>query len=218
MKILEFIYKEKSISFDSVSDEIVMVNATEMSKAFEKRIDNFLRLDSTNEFIEALIESINEEKEFPPFGVNSGTNNEVEFPPNGVNSDTKKEVEFPHIRVNSKLITKDDILQTRGKNGTWMHRILALEFAGWLDTKFKVWVWKTIDKILLGHYREVKAAVYEKMKAENDRDEMKKRLLKDNPEFADFLVLEGKISESEAKRQKAIKASMAQFKLEFQNS
>jgi len=218
MKILEFIYNEKSISFDSVSDEIVMVNATEMAKAFEKRIDHFLKAEKTQEFIEALIETLNEEKEFPLFGVNSGTKNEVEFPPNGVNSDVKNEVEFPHIRVNSKLITKDDILQTRGKNGTWMHRILALEFAGWLDTKFKVWVWKTIDKILLGHYREVKAAVYEKMQAENARDEMKKRLLKDNPEFVQFLQLEGKITESEVKRQKAIKASMAQFKMEFQNS
>ena len=200
MKILEFIYNEKTISFDPVSGENVMVNATEMAKAFGKRIDVFLKAEKTQEFIDALVETLNE---FSPNGGNSGTKNEAEFPPNG---------------VNSKLINKEDILQTRGQNGTWMHRILALEFAGWLDTKFKIWVWKTIDKILLGHFREVKVAVYEKMKAERARDEMRKRLIKENPEFIEFLQLEGKISESEAKRQKALKASMAQFKLEFQNS
>lgn len=215
MKILEFIYNEKTISFDPLNGENVMVNATEMAKAFGKRIDNFLRLDSTNDFIESLIESLNE---FPPNGVNSGEKNEVEFSQNGVNSDVKNDGKFTHIRGNSKPINKEDILQTRGQNGTWMHRILALEFAGWLDTKFKIWVWRTIDKILLGHYRDVKIAVYEKMKAERARDEMREKLIKENPEFLEFLQLEGKISESEAKRQKALRASMAQFKLEFQNS
>jgi hypothetical protein len=114
--------------------------------------------------------------------------------------------------------SKDEIIKTNKKGGTWMHRILALKFAAWLDPKFEVWVWLTIDKILLGHYREVKVAVYEKMKAERARDEMREKLIKENPEFIQFLQLEGKISESEAKRRKALNASMAQFKLEFQNS
>lgn len=180
MKILEFIYNEKSISFDPVSDENVMVNATEMAKIFGKDVFQFTRIDDTKKFISSCLKP-----------QNCGLLN---------------------------IKTEEDLIISKQKSGTWMHRILALKFAAWLDPDFEIWVWLTIDKILLGHYREVKAAVYEKMQAENARDEMKKRLLKDNPEFADFLVLEGKITESEAKRQKAIKASIAQFKLEFQNS
>lgn len=201
MNILEFIYNEKTISFDPTGDDNVMVNATEMAKAFDKRIDNYLRLDGTEEFINALIESMNEDREFTP---------------NGGDSSLKNEVEFPHIRVNSTPITRDHIIQTRGQNGTWMHRILALEFAGWLNARFKVWVWKQVDKIILGHYREVKAAVYEKLDAERAVESKRLQLLKDNPAFVEFLELEGKLSESEKKRQKALKASMDQIKLEFQ--
>lgn len=201
MNILEFIYNEKTISFDSIGDDNVLVNATEMAKAFDKRIDNYLRLDGTEEFINALIESMNEDREFTP---NEG------------DSSLKNEAEFPHIRVNSSPITRDNIIQTRGQNGTWMHRILALEFAGWLDARFKVWVWKQIDKIILGHYREVKVAVYEKLEAEKAVESKRAQLLKENPSFVEFLELEGKLSESERKRQKALKASMDQIKLEFQ--
>lgn len=202
MKILEFIYNEKSISFDPTGNDNVMVNATEMAKAFGKRIDVFLKAEKTQEYIDALLELLNGN----------------EFTPNGGNSGEKSEGEFPHIRGNSKPITKDDILQTRGQNGTWMHRFLALEFAGWMDAQFKVWVWKTIDMILLGHYREVKAAMYERLEAEKAFDFKRKQLLNENPEFLEFLELEGKITTAEKKRQKAIKASMAQFKMDFQNS
>ena len=200
MDILEFIYDEKTISFDPTGDDNVLVNATEMAKAFDKRIDNFLRLDNVIEFINVLIESLNEGREFPP---------------NGGNSEVKLDSEFPHIRGNSAPITKSDILQTRGQNGTWMHRILALKFAAWLDAKFEVWVWKTIDRIILGHYREVKAATYEKLAAEKAAEKKREQLLKDNPEFVEFLELEGKITEAEKKRQKALRASMAQFKFDF---
>ena len=34
-------------------------------------------------------------------------------------------------------------------NGTWMERSVALKFAAWLSPKFEVWVYKTIDEILL---------------------------------------------------------------------
>ncbi len=202
MNILEFIYNEKTISFDSIGDDNVLVNATEMAKAFDKRTDNYLRLDGTDEFINTLLESLNEDREFTP---------------NGGNSSEENANEFPHIRVNSLPLTRADIIQTRGQNGTWMHRYLALEFAGWLDTKFKVWVWKSIDKIILGHYHEVKAATYEKLAAEKAVESKRKQLLKDNPEFVKFLALEGKLSESEKKRIKALRVSMDQFKLEFES-
>lgn len=47
-----FQYKENDIAFQN--DENVMVNATEMAKIFGKRVSNWLRLDSTTEFMQAL--------------------------------------------------------------------------------------------------------------------------------------------------------------------
>jgi len=81
MNILEFIYNEKTISFDPTGNDNVMVNATEMAKAFGSRIDNFLRLDGTEDFINALIESLNNENEFTHIRVNSGVKNKDEFSP-----------------------------------------------------------------------------------------------------------------------------------------
>ena len=46
-KALEFIYQDTQIHFLLGNEKNVMVNATEMAKAFGKEIDNFLRLEST---------------------------------------------------------------------------------------------------------------------------------------------------------------------------
>ena len=55
MKTLEFIYQDTEIHFlVNNNDKNVMINATEMAKAFEKRTDNFLRGDHAKAFIEAL--------------------------------------------------------------------------------------------------------------------------------------------------------------------
>lgn len=50
-KALEFIYQDTEIHFLLGNEKNVMVNATEMAKAFGKEIDNFLRLENTKKFI-----------------------------------------------------------------------------------------------------------------------------------------------------------------------
>jgi hypothetical protein len=62
-KSTEFIYQDTKIHFALSTDKNVMVNATEMAKAFNKRIDVFLKTEPTKAFIKLL--------EFPPVGVNS---------------------------------------------------------------------------------------------------------------------------------------------------
>jgi len=52
-EIKVFEYNGKKITFD-FGDGEQMVNATEMVKAFNKRLDNFMRLKQTKEFIEVL--------------------------------------------------------------------------------------------------------------------------------------------------------------------
>lgn len=178
MKSVQFIYNNQEIDFLQSSDENVMVNATQMAKVFEKRIDHFLKSDHTKEFINAL--------EFTPFG------------------------------GNSEPLKREDIIQTKGQSGTWMHRILALKFAAWLDPKFEVWVFTTIDKIILGHYRDLREATIEKLKAEKERDRKREELLEKYPEeFSAFLELEGKLTSAQRKRMQAINASVSQLRLEI---
>jgi hypothetical protein len=114
--------------------------------------------------------------------------------------------------------TEEDLIISRQKSGTWMHRILALKFAAWLDPEFEVWVFTTIDKIILGHYKEIKEATTAKFLAERALEAKKQELMEQYPEFADFLEIEGKISEAEKRRLKAFRASTAQLRLDlFQN-
>jgi hypothetical protein len=50
---------------------------------------------------------------------------------------------------------ESEIFQNKGRNGLWMHRILALKFAAWLNSDFEVWVYHTIDEILFGQLPEL---------------------------------------------------------------
>ena len=68
MKTLEFLFQEKKIHFALQNEGNVMVNATEMAKMFNKRIDHFLKADHTKKFIKFLEK---ESAEFTPNGVNS---------------------------------------------------------------------------------------------------------------------------------------------------
>ena len=110
--------------------------------------------------------------------------------------------------------TKTDLVNTKQKTGTYMHRILALKFAAWLDPDFEVWVFSTIDKILYYHFQEIKDATVEKLKIEKKRDLMREELLKKHPDdFYKFLELEGKLTKADRKRIRAIRASTKELKL-----
>ena len=94
-----------------------MINATEMAKGFGKKINNFLRQKSTQEYIKALFTHL--KNSVTPISV------------------TEKDLIYTNQGGNPKL------------QGTWMHRILALRFAQWLDANFAIWVDEKIQEPLL---------------------------------------------------------------------
>ena len=77
-----FNYNGHNITFDMNGDENVMINATEMAKAFNKDVFGFMRLDSTKEYINAYCQTadLRSENEFTPNWklikvINGGRNN-----------------------------------------------------------------------------------------------------------------------------------------------
>jgi hypothetical protein len=68
-KALEFIFQDTEIHFLLGNEKNVMVNATEMAKAFGKNVDKFTRLEGTEKFIQALIKSENKKFAPPHLGV-----------------------------------------------------------------------------------------------------------------------------------------------------
>lgn len=103
LKVFE--YAGTGITFDFEGD--TFINATEMARPFGKRPVDFIRLKSTQEFIEVL----------------------------------KSDVRNPHFAKRGGDLNDVD-------QGTWMHELLALEFAGWLAPAFKVWCNKKIKELL----------------------------------------------------------------------
>lgn len=72
MKALQFIYQDTQIHFLlNPLDNNVMVNATEMAKLFNRRIDYFLKAEHTQKFIDFLKQK---EDLFPPNGGNKNEN------------------------------------------------------------------------------------------------------------------------------------------------
>jgi hypothetical protein len=65
---------------------------------------------------------------------------------------TKKFIEAcrkPQFRGLLSIEKEEDLIVSRQKSGTWMHRVLDLKFVAWLNSDFEFWVYTTIDRYCL---------------------------------------------------------------------
>ena len=99
-------------------------NATEAAARYGKRLDNWFRLDGTQEYIAALAAELNSLTSEP---IKTGS---------GV------------------AIEADLVVTRRGRynSGTWLHPALAVVFARWLDVRFGIWCDQQIRQILAGQH------------------------------------------------------------------
>lgn len=67
MKVLHTIYNNTDIEF-ALNGENIMVNATQMAQAFNKRINHFLRSDHAQNYIKVLENFWQKENNLPPNG------------------------------------------------------------------------------------------------------------------------------------------------------
>jgi hypothetical protein len=67
----------------------------------------------------------------------------------------KQTKEFIEALESDALKSATVIKQGGSEQGTWMHKLLAYKFAGWLDPKFELFVYKVFD-----------AAVQDKLKTQ----------------------------------------------------
>lgn len=165
--ILEYEFNNQVVEFD-ISGSDVLVNATEMGKVFGKEPFDFLKQEGTKRFVEELKAAFQANRTDGESERNAG--NAAFQPENVVRSDRG------------------------GADGgaTWMHRTLALKFAAWLDPKFEVWVFQTIDKLLFEHARRTTDELREKARLTDRRDELIQQL-QGNPVFQEYMQVEYKL-------------------------
>src|SRR5665648_34571 len=85
--------------------------------------------------------------------------------------------------------TREDLVVSKQKSGTWMHRVLALKFASWLNSDFEVWVWMTIDQIIFGFAIEIQDSISETVILKAKQDDLKNQLAKREPDFMEYLLI-----------------------------
>lgn len=91
---------------------------------------------------------------------------------------------------NSGIKNKEDLITISQGNGTWMHQILALKFAAWLDPEFELWVYYTIRKIVFGDYDQLKKSLKESAKRKAKIDTIRDELRAADPRYIQLEQLE----------------------------
>ena len=122
------------------------------------------------------------------------------------NETTKKFIESCLKNGNSRFLnikSEDELYVSRQKSGTYMHRVLALKFAAWLDSDFEVWVFSTIDKLLFGKYVEREQSFKRSITLQNEQNELINRTTKSGEDFDRYLEIE-----RELRQEKAIRKSL----------
>jgi hypothetical protein len=134
------------------------------------------------------------------------------------NDDTKSFIKACLKKENSPYLNvknESDLVTSKQKSGTWMHRILALKFAAWLDSDFEVWVYITIDRLLNQFYREQRDARLEKLRLKARKETLKNKFLLKYPDFAEYVELEELEKESDSKLIKSVKKQLNQLRIDF---
>lgn len=80
-----------------------------------------------------------------------------------------------------------DLYMSKQKSGTWMHRVLALKFAAWLNPKFELWVYLTIEEILFGFAKKQQESISKTVELQNRVKELEEKPDKTGEDFEEYL-------------------------------
>lgn len=182
MNLQVYTYNNQQVAFN-LHGENVMVNATEMAKIFSERPSNFLRLASTKAFIKAF-------KAVPEVVQLSNETVAEMLQPGG--GDVA------------------DLLHLDHGNGTWMHRVLALKFAAWLNPDFEVWVYQTIDKILFGELHLYQQTLRKSAIARRRMDELRQQMRQENALYRELEQIQ-----SDEKRNSRLRSQILRTRMQL---
>lgn len=117
-----------------------------------------------------------------------------------INECLKKE-NSPFLGVNNI----DDLVISKQKSGTWMHRILALKFAAWLDPAFELWVYRTIEEIMFGFSRDNDRSIRRTVMIQFELKEIESKIEKTSEDFDRYMRLRDQLIHERTIRSSATK-------------
>ncbi|MPL87111.1 hypothetical protein SDC9_33105 [bioreactor metagenome] len=168
------LFEESPITFALSKENGVMINATEMAKAFNTDVFQFTRIDSTKSFIQACLK--------------------------------------PQICGLLEIEGEEDLIISKQKSGTYMHRILALKFAAWLSPEFEVWVYSTIEQLLFGKHVEREKSMERTIALQKELSDIKDKSEKTGTDFERYLEIERQLTHERALRKSLTSESISEMK------
>jgi hypothetical protein len=108
------------------------------------------------------------------------------------NEQTKKFIEACLSIRNSGYLNiekEEDLFITNKNSCTWMHRVLALKFAAWLNPTFELWVYSTIEDLLFGYAKRIENTNKERAIVKKRIAEIEMYLRTETEVFAELEVL-----------------------------
>lgn len=93
-----------------------------------------------------------------------------------------------------------DLFFSRQKVGTYFHKILALRFAAWLSPDFELWIYATIEQIIMRQYAERYASYERTMELLYEAEYIKAKEEKTVQDFDRYIEIEKLLKSEQAKR------------------
>jgi hypothetical protein len=175
------VFEGRQISFEMDREHNLMINATEMAKIFDKKVEAFMRNENTQAFIQECLKSENSR-----FLENVRTGNHI----------CQKPQNCGLLGIKSK----DDLIVSKQKSGTWMHRVLALKFAAWLSPAFELWVYSTIEDILFGKLAKREKSFERTFAMQQEIEYLTNKIDKTGEDFSRYLELQRELKYETAYR------------------
>jgi hypothetical protein len=86
--------------------------------------------------------------------------------------------------------SEDDLVTSKQRTGTWMHRVLALKFAAWLSPKFELWVYRTIEELLFGKLVKRESSFERSFRLQKEASDLELKSGKTGEDFERYLEVQ----------------------------
>lgn len=190
-----------------------MVNATGMGSIFNKKSNDYLRMNSIQNYL-VVLELKYGNKKYPKkcFQVaisqlDKAVNKQVQV---GISRlENLLNEEKTHVNISRNIV---EVIHGGSRNGTWMHRFLAVDFAAWLDPFLKLWINETIEEMLFGFASVQVQAIQNTVVLKDRIKTLREKPNKTVEDFEEYIKCEDQLKGETSTRAKATKQKVQEVR------
>ena len=112
--------------------------------------------------------------------------------------------------------SEEDLIISRQKSGTFMHRVLALKFAAWLSPDFELWVYLTIERLLFGKHADRENSFKKTVLLQKEMNMLAEKPQKTGEDFERYMVIRNLLRVEKTIRTNLTKESVSEMNDLFQ--